>query len=235
VKNVKKGLVSAADLLKQLQADPTFVAQAEERDKIRRDVIRDNREAAAPVIAELVALGFSIESLAELRDRGTECGAAVPVLMRWLPEVQNLDVKQDIVRCLSIPSARPRAAPVLIAEFRNSRDETPTGLRWAIGNALDVVADDSVFDDMVELAKERAYGKAREMVVLALGNMTDPRAPRVLVDLLANDEVAGHAIMALGKLRAVSARSNVEQFLRHPREWIRKEAKRAIERIDGSG
>jgi HEAT repeat protein len=62
--------------------------------------------------------------------------------------------------------------------------------------------------------------------------MKDPRAVDVLIDLLDDDDVAGHAVVGLGKLRASKARQRVEEFLAHPKAWVRREAKRALAKID---
>src|SRR5207302_7207463 len=107
------------------------------------------------------------------------------------------DVKESIVRTISVPFAKPMAARPLVEEFRRTADSA-SALRWAIGNALDVVADESVADDMIELAKERRYGKAREMVVSGLGNLSDARVVPVLLELLKDEDVCGHALAAVG-------------------------------------
>jgi HEAT repeat protein len=105
-------------------------------------------------------------------------------------------------------------------------------LKWAIGNALCIVADDSVFQDVVALARDERHGQAREMVVEALANRRYPQAVDVLCELLADEEVAGHALVALGKLKAACARPQIEPFLNHSEGWVRKEAKRALAKID---
>jgi HEAT repeat protein len=105
------------------------------------------------------------------------------------------------------------------------------GIKWAIGNALSVVADDRVFEQLAAIAEDKRHGHDREMVALALGNMKDPRAVDVLVRLLDDDQVAGHAIMALGKLRARGVRSKIEPFLDHPKTWVRREARKALKRM----
>ena len=103
-----------------------------------------------------------------------------------------------------------------------------------IGNALEVVADDSGFDEIVQSATEKRYGRLRGMFVAALGNMKNPKAPEVLIDLLEDDEVAGYAVMALGKLRSADAEPRIERFLKHPDAWMRREAKKAMARINSS-
>lgn len=232
---MKKPQRTAADLMARLKRDPKYQAREQEKEHARQARIAVTREAGAPVVKELVAAGFSVNAVADLHNKRLDYHAAIPILLAWLPKVQNLDVKQDIVRCLSVPYAKPLAAGPLIDEFRRAEDESPTGLRWVIGNALEVVADDAVLTDMMELARDRRYGKAREMLVAGLGNMSDERVIPLLLDLLKDDEVSGHAIMALGKLKPPIARSHVEPFLKHPNAWVRKEAQKTIEKIDKGG
>lgn len=198
---------------------------------MRRRRVEEYREAAAPLLAELAAAGFDVASVTALRRQGAEWRGAIPILLAWLPRVGNADVKEDIVRALSVPFAKPAAAPALVAEFRRA-DPAQEALRWAIGNALEVVADDSVLDDVVEIVRDRRNGTSREMFAVALGNMRGPRVVDVLIGLLDDPEVAGHAIMGLGKLGARPARGEVERFLDHPKSWIRKAARKAIGKID---
>jgi HEAT repeats len=229
--NDKKN-VSAADLMARLERDPQYQGRQRAEEQARQARIAINSAAAAPVVQELVTAGFSITTIADLHNKRLDYEAAVPILLAWLPKVQNVDVKQDIVRCLSTPHAKPMAARLLINEFRLSKDERPTGLRWTIGNALEVVADDTVVDDMIELATDRQYGKAREMLVMGLGNMSEQLVVPVLLALLNDDDVSGHAIKALGRLSPPSARASVEPFLKHPKEWVRQGAAKTLEKID---
>jgi len=123
------------------------------------------------------------------------------------------------------------AAKPLIKEFKGAQ-EGETLLRWAIGNALSVVAGEGDFDAIAELIQDRRYGTARQMLADALVGTRDPRSVNILIGLLKDPDVVGHAIIALGKLRATKARPRIEPFLDHPMPWIRHEAKRAIEKIN---
>ena len=208
--------------------------QAEERERERLAAIACNRVDAAPVVEALCGAGFVVESVADLFNKKMDYRGAIPILVEWLPRVANPNVKESIVRALSVKWARP-AAPLLMAEFERADDLTGVGLRWAIGNALEVLANDEIADGMIKVATDRRYGRAREMVVVGLGKLKDARVTDVLLGLLADDEVVGHAVMALGKLRVVTARSRIERFLDHPKPWVRKEAKKALARIDKAG
>jgi hypothetical protein len=218
-------------LMAELERDTEYQARIAAKEKKRLVRVARNREDAGPIVDELVTAGFTVASIRELLTKKLNFRAAIPILLAWLPKVTNLDVKESLVRTISVPFAKPIAARPLIDEFRRAEDSARE-LRWAIGNALAVVAEDDVLEDMIDLAKDRRYGKAREMVVVGLGNMIDPRVIPVLLDLLKDDEVNAHAIMALGKLRSHAARVYIVPFLKHQKAHVRNAAKKAIEKID---
>jgi HEAT repeat protein len=189
-----------------------------------------------PILAELAAVGFSTRSLADLRHSGTRYRDAVPVLLRWLARVSDPKVKEEIVRALSVPWAKPAATGPLVEQFRlvdASVDPTGLGLRWVIGNALDAVFDDAAFDAFAELAADRGYGRARQMVVLGLGKSKRPEAVGVLLGLVGDPDVDGHAVKALGKLKAPAARAALEAKLDDSRAWVRGEARKALAKLPG--
>ena len=135
--------------------------------------------------------------------------AAAPVLVDWLPRVKTALVKERIVRSLTgEKTATPLALEPLVAEFRRADDDW---LKWAIGNALATLADDSIADELVELARDRRHGGSREMLMDALARTKDKRALDALVDLVDDDDVAGHAISALRRLGPKSSLPYLER------------------------
>ena len=187
--------------------------------------------AAAPVVAELAAAGFAVDTIGELRGSGRRYTAAIPVLVKWLPRATYDGVRGDIVDSLGVPWA-PAAAPALIVEFRRAQPGSGPGRRWSIAAALAESATDDVIDEIVELVRDRGYGDDRQMLALALGRMRDPRAVDVLLDLGREGDLAGHVAIALGRLRAAAARPLLEDLARHPVPWVRREAAKALKRIE---
>jgi hypothetical protein len=192
----------------------------------------------ARLLGDLHNAGVSVRDLWELVNAPTQYRSAVPVLIDWLqtvdarvPANDRPSIREGLVRALTIPAARPAAAPVLISEFRRSPDPSGLGYGWVVGNALSVVGDDSVFDDMVALAQDDSYGKGRQMIVLGLARSTKPQAIPLLVSLLDDDDVVAHAVIALGKLKPTGMRSAVEVLLTYPRPLVRREAKKALARL----
>lgn len=180
--------------------------------------------------------GLSVESPWDLVNTRSSYSAAIPVLLEWLDradaEVPRQDLakfREGVVRSLAVKEARGMAGPALVREFR--RPHASSGYRWAVGSALEIVADDAVFDEIAAIATDRSSGRDRQMVVLALSRMKNPKAVDVLTELLDDDDVAGHALMALGRLRPQGVRPLIEKMLQHPRPWVRNEAKKALSKL----
>ena len=193
------------------------------------------REELRPVVAELREAGYDIDSIHDLYYSDVKLKVAIPILMKWLPEIRDRNAKDSIIRALSDRQAKGVVAPVLIEEFRKQAlIEHLDNVAWAMGNALSITADDKVFDEIVELVIDKRFGRNREMLTLALANMIKCKdaAVKVLLELLHDEDVAGHAVMALGKLKISEARAEIEKFLTHEKRWIRTEAKRALAKID---
>ena len=210
----------------------TISAMVNQQQSDRDALIAASRQASAPVLVELAQLGFHLEWVSDLYNKRLDYRAAIPILIKWLPLVSDRAVKADIATALSVKWAKPMAARPLIREFRKAPQGEELGLKWTIANALSEVADASIFDDIVELVCDERHGRAREMLAVALGNIKEPRGVEVLVELLDDEQVAGHALMALRKMAPPEARSAIERFVDHPKTWVRNEARRALAKID---
>jgi hypothetical protein len=119
--------------------------------------------------------------------------------------------EERVVRHLTAePEAAERigAARVLTDEFTRSDDDR---LKWAIANALATLATKDAFEGLIKLLGDRRHGQSREMLCDALKRTKGPRAPDVLIGLVDDRDVAGHAILAL---RLYGPRSSLPHFLR---------------------
>ena len=196
-----------------------------DRDAYRKEF----SEISRPLIQELNALGYEINTVDDLRDLGRPWQSALPVLLRWLPRVKHPGVKEAIVRDISVPWVGNRATPVLIDEFRKA--QPGPGLAWAIGNALSIVGIEGFEHRIIELSKDRASGMARQMIVLSLGRIHTPEAEDAAMEALEDETVKLHAIFALGDIGTARAIPKLEPFLTDKVSGCRKEAQKAIRKI----
>jgi len=179
-------------------------------------------------VADLVrSRGVAIEELQELQ-RMRLPRAAVPALIMALPEVNEVPVRLTIVCALTDPVARGLAAKPLIRELARAKV-----VAWQIGNALCVVADDSVSDDLLRASRDSDLKGGHQTILEAMSRVRKrPEIVERLREALGERSVAGHAIRALGKLGACEARLDVERFLDDQMPWIRREATKALARMD---
>lgn len=235
-KTRRRGGRTAEELMAELEGDAEWVARRDERERERQQRVEGNKRDEAPLRSELAQLGFEVDSVADLYNRRMNYEAAVPILLERFPRIENPAVKESVARALTVRWARPQAAPVMLEELGRLRDSEDRSLRFAVANALAEVADDSLFDEVVKLARDGRYSLAdRGVLMRALANMRDERkrAIEVLRELLAED-VAPHAVTALGELRAEEARVEIEPFLEHEEAWVRQEAKKALRKLDSA-
>lgn len=195
------------------------------------------------LVRDLAGVGVDVEDVWDLVNaRTAQYPNAVPVLLDWLAHVdERVDesvrgrLRDGLIRALTVKSARPAAAPLMLELFRSADDPTGFGERWVIGNALGVVADETHLDELLDLVADRSYGKGRQMLVLGLGRFRQERVTATLISLLSDEDVAGQAAEALGKQKAAVARPALEALLSDARPAVRREAKKALAKIATTG
>jgi hypothetical protein len=190
----------------------------------------------AMVVEALRVADVDVRSVYDLVNSKAPYPQAIPVLLRLLPRVRNDRIKEGVARALGVPEARPVAAKPLIHEFSNMPSETKSQehTKWAIGNALAAVADDSVFEEVLALLTDGRHGRVRSAIVGALINMSThrDRAVTALMAFLEDEDLAAQAVIALGNLRVRDSRPRIEPFLKHSDPWVRQQTKRALAKID---
>ncbi len=190
--------------------------------------------AEAPILERLRSVGFDVESLSDLRHSGVRYINAVPALVAALSADLEPRTLEEVVRALSVPWAKPAATGPMVEVFRTVRVPSGTSLdslRWAVGNALYALWDNKYFDELVDLVRERSYGRDREMVVLGFARSKRPEAGDVLLELLDDPDVNGHAVKALAKLRIPHARAGLERMAGDSRAWVRRAAESALSNL----
>ncbi|SDS98350.1 HEAT repeat domain-containing protein [Microterricola viridarii] len=181
----------------------------------------------APILADLRAAGFEFDSVDALRESGTRSVDAIPILVGWLPRIENSRVKMSVVRALSVSWARPAANKPLVAEFIRDAPGDPFA-GWLIGSALSVTADSSIVEQLVELLGTPRYGMARQMLPYALARCRDARVVPALLAALPDDQVRAQTIDALATVKAAGIRDRIEPYLEDPSSLVRRLAKKAL-------
>lgn len=201
------------------------------REEIRRRPPRpEYLRTRKPVIEDLKLIGCEVNTLEDLKYDTKQWKIAIPVLIDWLNRIEGDGPdgsKEELARLLAVPFAKG-AEPALISAFHLAKNDS---LKWAIGNSLCVLASPRYSTELLEIARNPAHGQSRQMVVYSLAKLKHPGAFDVAVECLKDDMVALHAIHALKMMKDSSAVLFLEPLSNNKNTAIRREAKKAIERL----
>ncbi len=183
------------------------------------------------LINDLRTAGISISSVWDLVNTNARYPEAISTLLNHLNRDYNIRIKEGIVRALAVKEAKCVACKELLIEY-NNRPVEDSGYRWAIGSTMLVVITKNEMDAVIDIVLDKKNGTSRQMFVLALAKIYNPKIEDVLISLLDDEDVVGHAISVLGKKKSIKAKSKIESLLSSKRSFIRSEAKKALERIN---
>jgi hypothetical protein len=213
----------------------------------RREHEAEFMRAAQPMLDELTEAGVDVTDFGlftSLRPVGFDFVRAAPILVKWLPRVDFPAVVESIARSLRGERlALGEGARQLIAAYRRMPD-SESGVKWAIADALSTLVAASDADDVIILLRDRGSGVARQMLCDALTRTRDPRASDVLIELLDDDKVNGHAILALrrlGRWRTVPfpdrSRPRLKAILERTGagDFARSQARKALATLEQAG
>ena len=180
------------------------------------------------LLSDIAAEGYDVKSIYELENITKKDEVLVPVIIKHINLVEPPNLKEWFVRCLS-KKGFYSASAFLIEEFKHNINGS---YKWAIGNAIEIINDPSIYNDLIEIALDRSHKSDREMIVMALGRYKkNIEVRKVLIDLLSDKDVNGHALEALKKCGEVEDIVYIEPLLSDANPWIKKQAEKAIRQI----
>lgn len=204
---------------------------------ISPDLVSKRRAEDERVVSALRFAGVTVGSVFDLVNSREKYPGALPTLVSLLPTVTDPWIKEGVVRALAVPEARACAGAALLREFKaigfeGDADPSSQALKWAIGNSLAIAADESLREDLIGIAREKRHGKAREMIVVALGRLKGAGIDAVLVELLEDNDTAAFALQALRRRRAHAAIPAIRQLLQREGFAFRPEAEKTIRALE---
>lgn len=180
------------------------------------------------LIKEIREKGIEISSVNDLLNINIKHRNIIPILLKYLNIVSDENDKEFIIRCLGVKGF-VEASKTLINEFYKSSNIL---YKWAIGNSLSIISDIDSMPELIKIAREKEHGISRQMIVDGLGNFKNEDVKNLLIGLLNDDEVVGHAISALSKMGDKALIKHLEPFLTYKVKWIKNEAKKAINKLE---
>jgi hypothetical protein len=175
----RKKWITAAELMAQLHADPEWVRRHEENEarhaasvaKLRAEIEPEH----APLLRDLAGIGMRVSSVSDLVNMSAPYPKAIPVLLQHFATARHPVMRNTLARALTVQEAEGIAAGTILRELRR---ETDSEARWAMANALTIVATPSDADEIAALLADPAYADVHERLGRALKNLRRARRRR---------------------------------------------------------
>ncbi|MFZ5968240.1 MAG: HEAT repeat domain-containing protein [Bacillota bacterium] len=169
-------------------------------------------------LKELNSYGYNFKTFEDVKAIYTDDKVLIPVILKHLDMVEELNYKEYLVRCLT-KRGYTEVTEKLLNEFCSSNNMT---YKWVIGNALYEIRDARFINEYINIVKDPKNGSSRQMIVLLLGFIRSDKAKQALIEILHEDHITPHVIDALGKYQDKGLICHLEYFLdeENGKKWI---------------
>jgi HEAT repeat protein len=188
------------------------------------------------VTMELRKVGFKISGLFDLVNFKQPDCSYINLLLELLDSEKITDpiIKDGIIRAVTVRKAKGIAEEKLLEYYQSLNTEKEKELiGWSIGNWFEHLYSDSYFDQIKKISTDKNNGMSRQMFVLALGKTKKYKSEseKLLLELTFDNQVALHAVIALGKLKSANSIEHLIELTTDNNKTVKKEAIKALKKI----
>lgn len=183
--------------LKETGQHEVMLARQRQQDEERAAQEAEYRRAEVPLVAELRAAGFDIQSAWDLVNSPGSYPAAIPILLAHLPRPYPAAVREGIARALAVRDTKALGWQILTQSYVEERE---IRVKDGLAAAVAAVADSEVLDDVVALARDTENGPSRVLLLSALGRSKESRAREALLGLESDPELTAEVQVILRRL-----------------------------------
>jgi len=163
------------------------------------------------LIGEVNNYGFKVMNYDDLKAIKRKIKNTIPILLKYLHLLQGNNYTDAILRLLAVKGFNEATENLLeVYNDKNSKID-----KWVVGDTLYSIQDKRFEDKYIEIVSDKGNGDSRQMIVILLGKLRCEKAIPTLINLLKDDDVNGHAIMALGYFKNIELIKYIEPFLNH--------------------
>lgn len=210
--------------------NPELVKRMIEQYKASEDQMKKNPDSVLQNFKqELLDLGFNFQVLNQaegLLPRYKD--TVLPVVIKYYRIAKLKNEKQYLLGWFHHRGLE-EVIPMLLEDYYSNNVDID---RWAIGDRLYQVRSKKYVDDYIKIISNPAYGQDRQMVILLVGKLKIESAIPILIDLLEDEGVRLHAIIALGDFKREDLRPYFKRFENSKHPGWRKYAKAALKKLD---
>jgi hypothetical protein len=188
---MSKKWMTLAEHHAQLKAEGRYDAIME-RKRLQEEELQKReaelRLAEAPLLQDLLAVGYQADSVWDLVNTAIPYPEALPVLLDHLQRPYPDPVRDGIARALAVRQAK-FGWHVLVRLYR-AEPEPDGRVKQGLAAAVAAAADDDLLDELIALLRDVQLGPTRVFLLSALTRSKDPRARAALTELATDPDLA---------------------------------------------
>ncbi len=189
----KMGSMTAEELQKELESDPVWVKNKEERDKIHAERVARLHSEQRPIVLEIAKAGIHYETLGQMLNSPGPYKNAIPILLLHLQNSDYSDpTRETLARCLAVSDAQSEW-DILVDLYRRE----PFAVKGSGGNvkhglavAVAATTTDHNIDVLAQLAADTSLGDSRILLLKRLKRSKSIVARQALSKLEHDPELA---------------------------------------------
>ena len=172
------------------------------RQKERMERSARLRVEEEPILVDLRAIGWNVESVWDLVNTSTGYSEAIPILLKHLLLPYSDRTREGIARAVAVPEPAVRKAwPMLVEAYCNAyfglgiiapgdTKEYRLGTKDGLACALSIAVTDETMEELIGIAKDRSHGESRVLLLSALKKSKSALANKALEELASDPDLA---------------------------------------------
>ena len=177
-------------------------------------------------MSELREMGYGFEISSQIKGfMPKHKDIILPIAVRYYQNAKY-DNEKDYFLSFFHFKGFEEVIPMLLDDFYS---EIPSLPRASIGDTLYEICSKKYSDDYIKIISNPKNGISRAPVILLVGKLKIEKAIPILIDLLDDNDVRAHAIIALGNYKREEFRQYFEKFENSKNSFIRATPHRSQE------
>ena len=213
-----------------INSNPKLVKHIIEQHRASEEQMKKNPDSILlDFKQELLNLGFNFQVLNQAESLLPKYKDTIlPVVIRYYKMAKLKNEKQYLLGWFH-HKGLDEVVPMLLKDYYSDNADID---KWAIGDRLYQIRSKKYINDYLKIISNSSYGQNRQMIILLVGKLKVEAAIPILIDLLEDEEVRLHAIVALGQFKHENLRPYFERFKNSKHPGWRKYARAALKKLD---
>ena len=152
------------------------------------------------------------------------CDGILDIYKKTSLENEKISLLEDL---FVIGYDRNALVELILLVFKSQN--RPSNL-WEYGDLLYKIGNFNYLHDYLELVKDKSLGSDRQMLLLLLGKSKNKTVIPVLIELLSDNSVCGHALDALSNFSVNEIEESMLKYIKSDITWVRNIAKRYLDK-----